>query len=421
MDLNRIMALVARLTDDQLMQEINQPSGVAPLQILAAEAQRRATMRGGKPKGYAEGGSVNPMESWRRIAASAQNPMSFINPMLTDAGLMKAYGVDQPKLTEDQLYEKATARLPDRFSGAMGEAMAQLQKDYDDTKRSGKGRALMEMGLAMMQSKDPSFLGALGAGGQAGLAVRDRIKQQERGLMQAVMQGKIAQAQTQAQRDATLLNTATQMGASQDQKFGNFTNAAVNIGGQGQRTAMDIAGMGQRSEEAQLGRDHAMMIARMQEAGANSRAAMAARNAGGGMKFIKPEDAMKAVIEERNRIYEYWYDDKGRPKPGVKPKDSTQRRPTIQEIEEQARGSAAQRMLDAGFMPPETLFRAWTQMYGDARSGAPSVEVAKPATLTNKNMPAANRSLPAAPAASLNQRDIDALALKAAGLKPVGG
>lgn len=58
MEMMQISSLVERLTDEQLVQELQQPSGMAPLQVIMGELQRRAGLRGGKPRGFADGGAV---------------------------------------------------------------------------------------------------------------------------------------------------------------------------------------------------------------------------------------------------------------------------------------------------------------------------------------------------------------------------
>lgn len=58
MEMMQISSLVERLTDEQLVQELQQPSGMAPLQVIMGEIQRRSGLRGGKPRGFAAGGPV---------------------------------------------------------------------------------------------------------------------------------------------------------------------------------------------------------------------------------------------------------------------------------------------------------------------------------------------------------------------------
>lgn len=356
MNLNEIAALVGELTDQQLQQEINQPSGVAPLNILASEAQRRLMMR---REGYADGGFVGSQY------VQGINPIANILAAYGNEQLRDMAGASGPRRSLHEIWsgDELSQMLPDR-TGVFAEQVGALEQEAEKAKRGNRGRALMEMGLAMMASKDPSFFGALGAGGMAGLSARDRIKAQERGLMKDVMQAKMGQAQVQSQRDAQMMNAATSLYGQQENRWNALANIAGNAGSATtgiQTTGAQMAHSQRLQDDAQA---HAMAIAQMQEAGANRRAAMAAGRTGPGSP-LKLEDAMQLQKQWQEKIYSTYYDKDGKETPYAKSlKAKGLRPPTRQEIEVQATASAGMDAFKMGVMPPSAWLSDMQKVYG---------------------------------------------------------
>lgn len=341
MEMTQISSLVERLTDEQLMQEIQKPSGMAPLQIVMGELQRRAALRGGKPRGYAAGGMIGgPADAyeaeiarlfphlvqqesggqagilgpqtrygqaqgrtqmlpatarqmaerigvpWRpemmtgrtEEAASYQdrlgmeylregfsrtgnardalryyhggpdrgiwgrNTNRYADEVLARAGetappppavpgLTGADGFSNPqniandsmsigaRIAESlglggglgsiqEMYGDVSEMMPDA-TAPYAEVLQRLQGEEGRERGANRGRALMDAGLAMMSARTPNFMSALAAGGQAGLASRDRIQEEERGLMQSVIQAQLARSQAEQQQARASLEAAS--------------------------------------------------------------------------------------------------------------------------------------------------------------------------------------------------------------------
>lgn len=341
MEMTQTSSLVERLTDEQLMQEIQKPSGMAPLQIVMGELQRRAALRGGRPRGYAAGGMVGgPADAyeaeiarlfphlvqqesggqagilgpqtrygqaqgrtqmlpatarqmaerigvpWRpemmtgrtEEAASYQDRlgMEYLRegfsrtgnardalryyhggpdrgiwgrntnryadevlaragetapPPPTAPGLTGADGFSNPqniandsmsigaRIAESlglggglgsiqEMYGDVSEMMPDA-TAPYAEVLQRLQGEEGRERGANRGRALMDAGLAMMSARTPNFMSALAAGGQAGLASRDRIQEEERGLMQSVIQAQLARSQAEQQQARASLEAAS--------------------------------------------------------------------------------------------------------------------------------------------------------------------------------------------------------------------
>jgi hypothetical protein len=409
MNLNQIQALVARLTDDQLMQELNQPSGVAPPQILAAEMQRRSMMRDGQPQqpqGYADGGQVALPAGMRDAIGLGYDLYGNVR---NAAGLANSlYGVSGDPMTLGQAKSQAEDLYgPDLISPVIQQLADQEQADYDKAKRSGKGRALMEAGLAMMQSRDPSFLGAVGAGGQAGLAAKDRIDAQNRALMQGLMQAKLAQAQTQAQRNAALVGAATGIYGQDQNKRQAAVGAAIGLGQGQSANAMNIAQL-YNARDISAANNAAQIKAAGIGAGAQVEAAKiqaAASMARAGASLVKPDDLNKMLQDEMRRIQTSFYGDG----PGKMPtaKVGMKDRPTPQQVEQIAKNNIAVQLIGQGIQPPSDFITAM-KVVQTARTK--QGQQAPPAG----TRPATGIAKPA----SLSQSDIDAMAARYANLTP---
>lgn len=378
--------MIDQLTDDQLMQEIQAPSGLVPLVFLQAEAEKRARMR---TPGYANGGQVKL--DWRDLIAKAMDGSAF-KDALANPDLQKLYGVDQGRKTHGDFMAEAGQYMPDRTSGVFGEITGELQGDLEKFKKSSKGRALMDMGLAMMTSKSPSFLEAAGAGGMAAMQTKDRLDAQQRGLMQAVLQAKMGQAQVQAQRDASLMGAATQMAGSQDQRFGNYANATLNTAQMAQQAGLAGAQIDASQEENALSRAAQLEAARI-SAGAQIQAAKIAASAREGMglnpgnlRMLKDPKEYDAIIsDEVKRITDHYYDKDGRVKTALSTglRRDGKHAPTAAEIQRQAMGSAAQRMIMAGIIPPANILPIWQDMYVNGNMGQTIGQVATPGNTGN--------------------------------------
>lgn len=245
--LPQVSALIQKLTDEQLMQEMQKPSGMAPMYVLQAEYQRRSRLHGAgvtsqqqaidlptSPKGYAAGGTVGQF--------GYTDPEA--NQQMADArsqAMMQRLGVPGQVGGLGDYYKTVQQYLPDTTSSAYGDITGQMQKDYDSQVEQDKGRPLMEMGLAMMRAKTPNFFEALGEGGEAGLSAKDKIRQTQRGIMQSLMNAKLQQAQAGDQRNNMLFNAANAqqmsarsgieqamgIGQGQASQYANLTNDAA--------------------------------------------------------------------------------------------------------------------------------------------------------------------------------------------------
>lgn len=319
--------LIDELTDDQLAQELNQPSGVVPLQDIQHEMQKRMMMRGGKGPGFASGGQVKAPRNSQGSMDSGFDLMGAIKSLFPVAAQM--YGAEAQRRELPSFLADARGMLPDTTSPVFNEIMASQQAELEEAKRSNKGRGLMEMGMAMMRSKDPSFLGALGEGGQVGLATRDKIKTQERGIMQGVMQAKLAQAQAKAGNDAAVLNAATGLYGANENRYNQAAGAAIQMGGAQTNNALQIASMQnqremQQAQLAQSARQHA-------ESMAVQRARIAAGGAGGSNLSSAQKATMDRKVEgmvntEYKRIMAQFYEKDALGK--MVPKDKTKPYPT---------------------------------------------------------------------------------------------
>lgn len=341
MEMMQVSALVERLTDEQLMQEMQRPSGMAPLQVIIGELQRRSAMRGGKPRGYAAGGPVTSERSqqiWEalqaagiggRLTSADRTPehnrrvggvdnswhvrrdavdwvnqdlsMPQVRAAIAQAGLPKGELLnhdagsgmhfhyspegapldgsavptpppapiradgnfpDPEALTGAALGIGGTIAermglpsqvpgLPAQFAEIQGmmpdsaaaydNAIKRLQQSEKDAMRSSRGRPFIDAGLAMMTAQTPDFMSALGQGGQAGFSARDRIQEQQRGLMNAVIQAQLAKSQTEAQNARASLESAASIGNSQRGSMTQAYATGAGIAEQGGRVAVAAA------------------------------------------------------------------------------------------------------------------------------------------------------------------------------------
>ena len=357
MELNQIQSLVARLTDEQLAQEMQRPSGVAPLPIIIAEMQRRSMMRGGQPKGYADGGRVQRSDRSQQIWEALQNagisgrftggmrtpetnrrvngvpnswhlkgeavdfvtdqPLDEVKRMIAEAGLPSGellrhnagsgmhvhyspeglplaghpaneaaapravppittqaggfvdpaalqanalglgsqvaadIGVPQAPASLTGTFNEVSALVPGQGE-AYAKAAEQQQAMLKEAQKANKGRALMEMGLAMMSAQTPNFYQALGQGGQAGLGARDRIRAQEQALINQAVQTQLQGSQAEQNRAMALLDAASGQRrseiAARTQAFGVGSDLARS-GAQVQTQAAESAAQDRRQSE----------------------------------------------------------------------------------------------------------------------------------------------------------------------------
>jgi hypothetical protein len=120
-------------------------------------------------------------------------------------------GVEGGRVPSFGAYVDETAEfMPDRMSPIFQQILQQQGGELKQQQRTSRGRALMEMGLAMMGAQTPNFLSALGAGGAAGLGAQDRIRAERRGLEQGLNQTRMAQAQGLNARDMQVLGVSGQ-------------------------------------------------------------------------------------------------------------------------------------------------------------------------------------------------------------------
>ena len=414
------------------MQELKAPSGIVPMVFLAHEAERRAKIRGGKPKGYAGGGSVETeYEKYMREAGNYTG-----NLEKGDEYAAKKFGITGPARSFDEFYGESEKYAPDRMSPAIAEMVAQQQAEYDKVKSGDKGKALMAMGLAMMQSKDPSFLGSLGAGGQAALDAREKAQFQQRQMMQGLMQAKIAQASATAQNDAARLGVATGMYGQDQNRRTAATTAGIGIGTGMTQNSGNMAQIASGREMEREKMAQQMAIARMQEAGANARNAATIAAANGKGQTIKPSDLDQMYKDEHKRVEEtFWGSGGVGGRRGSRPGKSAN------EISDIAKNNVTIRLLGMGISPPQDFMSATQRVQvlrekglaeGAGRAVAPSIPVgpgsanqvatpgntggvAKPATLKT-----VGRTDPRVPGPGATQvltiEELNAKARRAAGL-----
>lgn len=346
MEMAQITALVERLTDDQLMEEMQRPSGMAPLQVVIAEIQRRSALRGGKPRGFAAGGPVEesrarsiwdivqstlpgarfssgyrtPERQQQLIAqglpaarnsrhtsgravdwtmpgsmsrdqvegslrarglpfedviyhpennswhvemppdwepGGAQPPAPSSPPVMADGSFPDPQAITQQALSIGDVvagrmglpaeipglpaqFAEIQSMMPDT-TGAYDSAIKRLQEAEKDAMRSSRGRPFIDAGLAMMTAQTPDFMSALGQGGMAGFSARDRIQEQQRGLMNAVIQAQLAKSQTEAQNARASLESAANIGASQRGAMSQAYETGAGIAGRGGQIAVAAA------------------------------------------------------------------------------------------------------------------------------------------------------------------------------------
>lgn len=324
MDIAKLHNLIGRLTDQQLAEEINKPSGMAPLYMVMSEMDRRARMRKSaprEPQSYADGGPVYDEDWYRyfqdmipgvtvnsgyrdeehnrrvggaensyhirtpgrgqaldlrlprgvspqealRLARGGPRPLSealyhrnhlhvawggprrygagegpapsgtagagnggptaprAATPQPPNAGIaeyMRMMGIGDAPPSLQASFAEAAGLMPDRTTEPYNQLLAGMEQQRAQYERSQRGRPLMEMGLAMMGAKGPSFFNALAQGGMAGLSARDRAQQGQQAMMMQLLQGRMAQAQAQAQRDQSLMGVAGPMVNAQRSAIG---------------------------------------------------------------------------------------------------------------------------------------------------------------------------------------------------------
>ncbi len=160
-------------------------------------------------------------------------------------GITRRLGMDGKPPSFDGAYEQVAARNPDVLTPAYAQLLEQLQGQRSQYDRSNRGRPLMEMGLAMMNARGPNFFQALGQGGQAGLAARDRVQAGQRDIMGQLMQAQLGSAQAQAQRNQALTGAASSM---YGQQFGGLAQAM----GMANNQAAQMAQIAQGNRQAQM-------------------------------------------------------------------------------------------------------------------------------------------------------------------------
>lgn len=273
-------SMIQRLTDGQLVKEIKQPSGLAPLPLLLGELQRRQSIRaqasmvqqanqpppivtpdltagapttnavpyrnggrvgyarGGIVQHYDDGGSVGDDDLFTPgvdqqgapvapaapgVPAVALGPMGFptgsdfaTNALANSKAFMAANGIPNGPINFQQAEDQAAPYVPDRISPIAGQVIQPAQDALAQYQNASKGRTLMQMGLAMMGSHSPTFLGALAEGAQAGLTTSDQIAATKRQMTSQIGQMKMQQALAQQQHDQALATTATTMQSRSD-------------------------------------------------------------------------------------------------------------------------------------------------------------------------------------------------------------
>jgi hypothetical protein len=257
MNLGQLQAFIQKLSDQQLAQEMKSPSGIAPLEMISMEMKRRARMRGSMVptvKAFSHGGEVHG-------GTATQRYDDYFKGALGEIGRYMGIGGDP--LTLQTARTQVEQMMPDRVSPELQQLISEAQADREERRRSNRGRALMEAGFAMMQSKSPTFWGALGEGGQAGLEASEEHRAQDREMALAERQARLARANALASRDSSLLGAASNIFSADRTGRASVLQGAASMAGDRSRIDLSEEEMAHQSRENALNRANSLAAARI--------------------------------------------------------------------------------------------------------------------------------------------------------------
>lgn len=276
MNLLKIQDALKNASDDQLMQLMQAPDSSAPSYLVLSEIRRRKDMRAQQqqepettvaedlaapPQTYADEQGIRSLrtpgyEAEEQAAEEAQQfrsggivRMAEGDVVQADPAASYAPGDRVPTLAE--VYQRNAGLFPDMMGG-LRERMQRERIDPAARKNEAINLALVEAGLRMAASKNPSFLGAVGEGAapavqsyaqQAGQiraeqrqGLRDEMDLAKQEITRQYMVGQISAAEHR--------NLTSEIGANnrlRAQLAGQAANTDRMIGAEDRRTERALA------------------------------------------------------------------------------------------------------------------------------------------------------------------------------------
>ena len=188
MNLLKIQDALKNASDDQLMQLMQAPDSSAPSYLVLSEIRRRKDMRAQQqqepettvaedlaapPQTYADEQGIRSLrtpgyEAEEQAAEEAQQFRSGGIVRMAEGDVVQAdpaesYGPGDRVPTLAEVYQRNAGLFPDMMGG-LRERMQKERIDPAARKNEAINLALVEAGLRMAASKNPSFLGAVGEG-----------------------------------------------------------------------------------------------------------------------------------------------------------------------------------------------------------------------------------------------------------------
>lgn len=241
------------MSDAQLMQEMQKPSGIAPLDLVSTELRRRQRMRMGMVPNVKKFANRGLVEAYDSDAEDHTNAIA------------RRLGIDGEPMNLKGTLEQITEALPNRADPEFAALIEETRADREEARRANRGRMLMEAGFAMMQSKNPSFWGAVGEGGEAGLRANEQHRAENRQLTAAERQARMARAQSASSMDAARLGGATNMLSAARTAMGSAINAGYGAAGAKAQLGLGMEELEARAREGALDRGVQLQIAAMRD------------------------------------------------------------------------------------------------------------------------------------------------------------
>lgn len=288
MNLLKVQDTLKNASDDQLMQLMQSPDSTAPSYLVLSEIRRRKDMRAKQeqppettvaedlaapPQTYEDQQGIRSLrtpgyEAEEQAVEQAQQFRSGgivrmaegdvvegegmpIPPQPTSAPPGESYGPGDRVPTLAEVYQRNAGLFPDMMGG-LRERMQKERIDPSARKNEAINLALVEAGLRMAASKNPSFLGAVGEGAapavqsyaqQAGQiraeqrqALRDEMDLAKQEITRQYMVGQISAAEHR--------NLTSEIGANnrlRAQLAGQAANTDRMIGAEDRRTERALA------------------------------------------------------------------------------------------------------------------------------------------------------------------------------------
>jgi hypothetical protein len=250
-DLIKIADALKGASDQQLAMEMQQPSGHVPPYLVLTELTRRQKMR----ESFQQASAQAPQDTTVAQDVIAQQPQQVAPPMqqqpmqpqgyaggglVTPPPLMNGAGgiiglMDEPPMPEmlppasvapvdmAQMVAQAKQIYGEPDYAPVSKRIAELDEQLQRSKKRAPWEALMQAGLAMAASRNPTLLGAAGEGGIAGLQQYAATKGDQR------------------QQAAALLAAQGDLMGMQNRDKSGVLNAALALGGQAHGRAVTDA------------------------------------------------------------------------------------------------------------------------------------------------------------------------------------